>query len=187
MTPRRIAIFKPDGTRHGGFGREIPLDVMERELCELGFRPHEPQKRLLPGNNFRLGGLATGCCNVYEIDETELLGREEMLRSAGFAVWPERSDPVSPLYDGSFEDGAESEETVFDDEWQGCEAMTAGCETADPSIAYVDNDAGALDELSNQLVRICEETEYPNSRAEAERVKAVLSAAAQQRDSIWPE
>jgi hypothetical protein len=106
-THRKVAIYKQDGTRHGGFGRATSLDDMSEELRRLGVNPRFPQKRLLPGQNNKMGGVRTGCCNVFEICETEFQAQAVYIEQAGYRLWPEKDDPVSHLYEDLNDDQIE--------------------------------------------------------------------------------
>lgn len=109
--PRLVPIYKPDGSRFGGFGRAIPLDEAERELRALGLNPQTPQQRLLPGWRAPLGGVATGCCNVFELDDAVYTRAIDILESAGWKRWPEHDDPAACFYgnDDDDDDGFDEE------------------------------------------------------------------------------
>ncbi|MEO1200180.1 MAG: hypothetical protein AAFX39_13255 [Pseudomonadota bacterium] len=75
-------VFRYDGTLQCGMGKEIPLDVMQRELEALSVSVEAAEKRPHPNMIPQACGLPTGMCNVFDVG-TDDWPREEWPSARG--------------------------------------------------------------------------------------------------------
>ena len=77
----KIRIYKADGSLQCGMGKAIPLDEMKKELA--GITVFSAENKADGLMHMQLCGSATGRCNVYEIDRSDL----EKAKKMGFKEW----------------------------------------------------------------------------------------------------
>ena len=78
---KNILVFKYDGSKQCGEGKEITLDAMSRQLQDIKIismsKKHDGMMRI------QVCGAPTGHANVYEISEKDL----KKANSQGFQLW----------------------------------------------------------------------------------------------------
>lgn len=188
---RTIAIYKQDGTRHGDFGRSVPLGVMEQQLRDLGLEPMAPQYRVLPNQHVALAGLPTACCNVFELYEDEFLENADEIQNSGFRLWPEKDDPASRFYQAEDVDDWETDDTQPADRETSMSGNAVTCE-ADPLVEAftsqsTSEDIGQwLDLLVGMRIRVYQrDIEAPGGKIDPERINLIVDPETRHICKIW--
>lgn len=81
VVTKTVLVFKYDGSKQCGEGKEITLDTMSRQLQDIKIvsmtKKHDAMMRI------QVCGAPTGHANVYEISDKDLKKAE----SYGFKLW----------------------------------------------------------------------------------------------------
>lgn len=77
-------VFRYDGTLQCNMGKEVPLEVMEKQLTEQGIAVSGRKKGVHPAVIPTVCGAPTGRCNVYEIQKDQI----EKALAMQFQWWP---------------------------------------------------------------------------------------------------